>query len=245
MKKTLIATGLLLTGNAFAQEEVKPFTMDGELGFIATSGNTETTSLNAKLSAHQELEQWSNDFLFEGLYKNDDVAIDDDTSEKQTTAQKFFISGQGNYKLANPDHRLFAFGSYEDDRFSSFNYQSTVAAGWSQKLWDNETTKFEYSVGPGYSFAETAEGEDADSAIVRGALGFNWKISDTATFKQTMSTEVGEDNTKSKSITSLSAKINSSLSMKLTFTLDHNSNVTSDTEKLDTQTAATIVYTFF
>lgn len=134
MKKTLIATGLLLTGNAFAQEEVKPFTMDGELGFIATSGNTETTSLNAKLSAHQELEQWSNDFLFEGLYKKDDVAIDDETSESQTTAQKYFLSGQGNYKLANPDHRLFLFGSYEDDRFSSFNYQSTLAAGWSQKV---------------------------------------------------------------------------------------------------------------
>ena len=223
--RSLIATGLLLTGNAFAQEEVKPFTMDGELGFIATSGNTETTSLNAKLSAHQELEQWSNDFLFEGLYKKDDVAIDDETSESQTTAQKYFLSGQGNYKLANPDHRLFLFGSYEDDRFSSFNYQSTLAAGWSQKLWDNETTKFEYSVGPGYSFAETSEGEDADSFIVRGALGFNWKISDTATFKQTMSTEVGEDNTKSKSISSLSAKINSSLSMKLTLTFDHNSNV--------------------
>lgn len=245
MKKTLIASGLLLAGNAFAQEEVKPFTMDGELGFIATSGNTETTSLNAKLSAHQELEQWSNDFLFEGLYKKDDVTLDDDTSESQTTAQKFFISGQGNYKLANPDHRLFAFGSYEDDRFSSFNYQSTVAAGWSQKLWDNETTKFEYSIGPGYSFAETSEGEDADSFIVRGALGFNWKISDTATFKQTMSTEVGEDNTKSKSISSISAKISSSLSMKLTLTFDHNSSVSEGTEKLDTQTAATIVYTFF
>ncbi|MAD15040.1 MAG: hypothetical protein CL579_03055 [Alteromonadaceae bacterium] len=245
MKKTLIATGLLLAGNAFAQEEVKPFSMDGELGFIATSGNTETTSLNAKLSAHQELEQWSNDFLFEGLYKKDDVTLDDDTSESQTTAQKFFISGQGNYKLANPDHRLFAFGSYEDDRFSSFNYQSTVAAGWSQKLWDNETTKFEYSIGPGYSFAETSEGEDADSFIVRGALGFNWKISDTATFKQTMSTEVGEDNTKSKSISSISAKISSSLSMKLTLTFDHNSSVSEGTEKLDTQTAATIVYTFF
>ncbi|MEH6712966.1 MAG: DUF481 domain-containing protein [Paraglaciecola polaris] len=245
MKKTLVVAGILLTGNAFAQEEVKPFTMDGEFGFIATSGNTETTSIKAKLAAHHELEQWSNDFLIEGLYKKDDVTLTDGSSESQTTAQKYFLSGQGNYKLANPDHRLFAFASYEDDRFSSFNYQSTVAAGWSQKLWDNETTKFEYSVGPGYSFAETAEGEDADSFIVRGALGFNWKISDTATFKQIMSTEVGEDNTKSKSETSLSAKINSSLSMKLSLTFDHNSNVTEDTEKLDTQTAATIVYTFF
>jgi len=249
MKKTLVFAALFYTGHALAQtpagEKIKPFTMDGEFGFIATTGNTETTSIKGKLAAQQELEQWSNDFLVEALYKKDDVTLADDTTVSQTTAQKYFLSGQANYKLANPDHRLFGFASYEDDRFSSFNYQSTVAVGWSQKLWDNETTKFEYSVGPGYSFAETADGEDADSFIVRGALGFNWKISETARFKQVMSSEVGQDNTKSKSETSLSAKINGSLSMKLSLTFDHNTNVDEGTEKLDTQTAVTVVYTFF
>lgn len=249
MNKTLLCAALAFTGNALAQtpvgEEIKPFTMDGEFGFIATTGNTETTSLNGKLAAHQELPQWSNDFLVEALYKQDDVTLADDTTVSQTTAQKYFLSSQANYKLDNPDHRLFGFASYEDDRFSSFNYQSTLAVGWSQKLWDNERTKFEYSIGPGYSFAETADGEDADSVIVRGAFGFNWKISETALFKQVMSSEVGQDNTKSKSETSLSAKINGSLSLKLSLTFDHNSHVDEDTEKLDTQTAVTVVYTFF
>jgi putative salt-induced outer membrane protein len=249
MKKTLICAALFYTGHTLAQtpagESIKPFTMDGEFGFIATTGNTETTSIKAKLAAQQELEQWSNDFLVEALYKKDDVTLGDGTTISQTTAQKYFLSGQANYKLANPDHRLFGFASYEDDRFSSFSYQSTVAAGWSQKLWDNETTKFEYSVGPGYSFAKITNGADANNFILRGALGFNWKISKTALFKQIMSSEVGKDNTKSKSETSVSAKINGSLSMKLSITFDHNSNVDKGTEKLDTQTAVTVVYTFF
>lgn len=238
---TLVACAFSATA---AAEDPKPFTLDGEFGLILTTGNTETTSVKGKLSAHQELERWSNDFVAEALYKKDEVDVDGvDTS--QTTAQKWFVSGQGNYKLENPDHRLFGFASYEDDRFSSFDFQSTIAAGWNQKLWSDETSSFEYSIGPGYSYAKDNNDQTISGLIVRGALDYQWKISDTATFKQLISTEVGDDNTKSKSETSLSAQINGSLSMKLSITLDHNSDVADDRDNLDTQTAVTLVYTFF
>lgn len=245
MKKTLLLTTMLGALNVHAADEPKPFSMDGEFGLILTTGNTETTSVKGKVSAHQELESWSNDFVAEALYKKDEVTLDSGEDDSQTTAQKYFLSGQANYKLENPDHRLFGFASYEDDRFSSFDYQSTIAAGWSQKVWETEKSKFEYSVGPGYSFAKTAEGESVNGAIVRGALDYQWKISDTATFRQSISTEVGSDNTKSKSETSLSAQINGSLAMKVSVTLDHNTDVADDNENLDTQTAVTLVYTFF
>ncbi|MFT4940100.1 MAG: putative salt-induced outer membrane protein, partial [Paraglaciecola sp.] len=242
MKKSFIVFGLLAATNVCAEDKVKPFKMDGEFGLIATSGNTDTTSVKGKLSAHHEIEKWSNDFIFEALYKKDEVTLESGETASQTTAQKFFLSGQGNYKLENPNHRLFAFGSYEDDKFSSYDYQSTVAAGWSQKVWEDDTSKFEYSVGPGYTFAKRADGTSENGVIVRGALDYQWKISDTATFKQLLSTEVGENNTKSKSETSVSAQINGSLSLKLSLTMDHNSDVLEGTENLDTQVAATVVY---
>ncbi|WP_299083266.1 YdiY family protein [uncultured Paraglaciecola sp.] len=240
MKKSLILLGLCATGNVLAAEEMKPFTMDGEFGYIATTGNTETTSVKGKLSAHQELTQWSNDYTLEALYKNDEI-----DGDEQTTAQKYFLSGQVNYKLENPDHRLFGFASYEDDKFSSYNYQATLAAGWSQKMWEDETSQFNYSIGPGYSFSETNQGIAQDGFIVRAAADYQWKISKTATFKQLVSTEIGSDNTKSKSETSVSAQISGGLSLKVSLTLDHNSDVADDTENLDTQTAVTLVYSFF
>jgi putative salt-induced outer membrane protein YdiY len=240
MKNLLILLGLCAAGNAFAADEVEPFSMDGEFGFIATTGNTETTSIKGRLSAHQELPHWSNDYTIEALYKKDEIS-----GVEQTTAQKYFLSAQGNYKLENPDHRLFGFASYEDDRFSSFNYQATLASGWSQKMWEDETSQFSYSVGPGYSFAETNEDEEQNSLIVRAALDYQWKISDTANFKQLLSTEVGEDNTKSRSESSVSAQISGGLSLKISLTLDHNSDVAVDIKKLETQTAVTLVYSFF
>lgn len=245
MKKTALSTVVLcaLSANVIA-EEVKPFTMDGEFGLIVTTGNTETTSVKGKLSAHQELDKWSNDFIFDAIYQRNQVTENDEEIEK-TTAQKYFLSGQGNYKLENPDHRIFIFGSCEDDRFNSYDYQSTVAAGWNQKLWSDETSSFEYSVGPGYSYAKFNDGTKADGLIVRAALDYQWKISDTSTFKQLLNTEIGDDNTKTVSETSLSAKLSGNLSMKFAVNMTHNSDVVGDDENLDTVTSATIVYTFF
>ncbi|MCF2948535.1 DUF481 domain-containing protein [Paraglaciecola aquimarina] len=240
MQKTLVILSLLASSQAFAADKEKPFSMDGEFGFISTSGNTDTTSIKGKISAHQELEMWSNDYKFEALYKKDEV---NDVS--QTTAQKYFLSGQGNYKLANPDHRVFGFVSHEDDRFSSFDYQSTIAAGWSQKLWQDDDSKFSYSIGPGYSFAKRQTGESENGLIVRASMDYRLKISETAQFKQLVSSEVGSDNTKSKSESSVSAQISDGFSLKVSLVLDHNSDVPDGKENLDTQTAVTLVYTFF
>ncbi|HAU91015.1 MAG TPA: DUF481 domain-containing protein [Alteromonas sp.] len=245
MKKLLLAiAGTCVAASAIAQDEPKPFTMDGEFGLIVTTGNTESTSATAGITAQQELENWSNDYQIKGLYKEETV-IQDGEEVERTSAQKFFASAQGNYKLENPDHRLFAFSSYEDDRFSNFAYQATLAGGWSQKMWETEKTAFEYSVGPGYSWAETQAGVDNDSFIVRGSAAFKWFISDTAKFTQTASTEVGSENTKSRAESALTATISGSLSMKVSLRLDHNSNVAEGVEKLDTETAVTLVYNFF
>lgn len=244
MKKILIAAAVLSAFGAQAQEETT-FTMDGEFGLIFTTGNTETTSVSAGLNAKQELEQWSNEYLIEGLYKQDQVTDANGEDVDQTTAQKFFASAQGNYKLENPNNRIFVFGSYEDDRFSNFKYQSTVAAGWNQKVWEDDTSSFDYSIGPGYSFAETQDGEDADSAILRGAFNYTWLISETSKFTQTFSTEIGSDNTKSRAESALTATISGALSMKLSVKLDHNTDVADGLDNLDTETAVTLVYSFF
>lgn len=247
MKKQLFALSLLSLAcapSAFADEN-KDLQMDGEFGLIFTTGNTETTSAKAALNAKQEFESWSNEYTIKGLYKKDTVEVTGEEDVEQTTAQKFFASAQGNYKLDNPAHRIFGFASYEDDRFSSFKYQATLAAGWNHKVWEDEDSSFDYSIGPGYSFAKNQLDESVNGVIVRGALNYSLKLSDTARFSQTFSTEVGSDNTKSRAESALTAQIAGDLSMKLSIKFDHNTEVGVTTEKLDTETAVTLVYSFF
>jgi putative salt-induced outer membrane protein YdiY len=249
MKNKLIALSVatVLSSHVYAQDEeaVKPFELTGSFGAILTSGNTQTTSLKGDLKAHHELRKWSNDYILEAVSRSEQVEQEDGTEETESTAQRVFISGQGNYKLDNEAQRLFIFASYEDDRFNAFNFQSTIAAGWNEQLWQTEKSQFAYSVGPGYSFNETDEGESANNFIVRGALDYQYKISDSASFLQLVSTEVGSTNTKSKSESALTAKINDRFSVKISLILNHNTDVTDDRDNLDTETAVTLAYTFF
>jgi len=248
MNKHVLASliALSLSTPAFAQnDEAKPFTMEGELGFISTTGNTDTTSINAGITASQELENWTNDYIIEGLFRQETVEDENGEDVDVTSAEKYFASAQANYKLANPDNRLFLFTSYENDRNSNFDYQATVAAGWNQKLIQSNNHKLEYSIGPGYAFADTQEGESQNSMIVRASTIYSWKISDTAKFTQTASTEVGDENTKSRAESALTATISGNLSMRLSFKVDHNTQVAEGVEKRDTETAVSLVYNFF
>ncbi|MCW8107099.1 DUF481 domain-containing protein [Alteromonas ponticola] len=248
MKRSLVAAAILgtLSANiAIAQEEKKPFTMEGGVGAIHTTGNTETTSLSASLVAHQELPRWSNDYNVEGLYKKETVANDEGVDEERTSAEKLFASSQANYKLSNPDYRVFGFASYEQDKLSNYEYQSTLAVGWNHQLWETDKMSFEYSVGPGYAWAETQEGVEQNGPILRASAAYQWLISETAKFTQTVSTEIGEENTKSRAETAVTATISGNLSLKVALKLDHNSDVDPDIENLDTETSVTLVYSFF
>lgn len=256
MKYAVLFAALCASNAAFAQdaEQPKSFTLDGELGLSLTTGNVENSLLRARLNAKHELKSWSNEYLFEGNYaeRTVDVTEVNDAGEtviigeeNETFKQRFFFSAQGNYKLDNPENRLFVFSSYEDNRFTNFKYTGTLAAGWSSVWFDTEKHNFTYSIGPGYTFIERQNGESLDSVVVRGSFDYSWKLSDTARFEQLLSTEVGENNTRSRSESSISAKLMDALSMKFSVILDHNTDVEDGFENLDTQTSATLVYTFF
>lgn len=242
MRKSLFILALC---SATTMANEVPFTLDGELGFITTTGNTETTSLAIGVNSKHETIDWSNEYKFSGLYKQDTVE-NDGVEETNTTAQKLFISAQANYKLANENRRIFGFGSFEDDRFSSYEYQATIAAGWNEKFWDDKQSSLNASVGPGYTLAKlAATDEDRNSMVLRVALDYSYSLSENARLTQKFASEYGEFNTKSKSETAVAATLMNDIKMKVSLKLDHNTDVAAGRSKLDSETAVTLVYTFF
>jgi putative salt-induced outer membrane protein YdiY len=83
-----------------------------------------------------------------------------------------------------------------------------------------------------------------NGAMVRSAATLNWKLSDTANFKQTLSVEMGEDNTRTGAESSVSARINGKMQMKAAFLVMNDSDVPLGKKKTDTQTSLTLVYSF-
>ncbi|EGN75246.1 putative salt-induced outer membrane protein [Idiomarina sp. A28L] len=234
-------------------QDVDPAKQDGkwrataELGVLLRSGNTDSRSWKGKLDIQRDTEYWRNRAVFD-YYLQERKNFEGETV---TDADRLFISGQGNRKFNLGSHSsIFLYGSYEDDALNSFEYQSTVAAGYGARVELNESMFTDFEIGPGYAYDKRRNtGETDGSFIVRAAANYDWQISETARFTQLVSTEVGNDNTRSRAVSALTSNLNSRLALRLTLTLTHNSTVYEQAngripEKLDTETAVTLVYTF-
>jgi putative salt-induced outer membrane protein len=221
--------------------------MIGEFGFFLANGNTNTSTITAKLITSQELTSWSYQVIADALYKQSQLEVSNQ-KKNETSAQNLFLSGQLDFKLTKPDNRLFIYGDYENNRFSGFRYQAALAAGWSSRLWHNQNSELKYSIGPGYAISEFEQSNssaDIRGLIVRAAIEYKRKFSDHATFRQFISVEAAEEFTKTKLDTSLSTKLTGTLAMKLSFIINIDTGVGQDTEEQNTETVVTLVYQFF
>ncbi len=227
------------------EETTSPaFTLDGELGVLVATGNTSAASIKAAIISTQETRDWSNSYNAEMLYKESNVA----GSSREVTAQRFYANAQFDYKLEYDDRRLFMYADFEDDRFNGYEYRASFAAGWSQRLWQNEESSFRYSIGPGYTFME-AKPETISSVnsgfITRASAEYRYTWNSGAKFRQFLSMQAGTQNIISRSETSLSASIFGSLALKLAFVAFHETNPTETNAALNTETSVTLVYQFF
>jgi putative salt-induced outer membrane protein len=264
--KKLASAGLLamlpwaFVANAEETPE-RPLATDIELGALITSGNTDSSAFKAKLDAKHNLTRWRNHYILEGLYKEDDVVFERDeveVEESQVTAEKYFASAQADYKLDNEQRALFVFGSYDKDRFSGYDFQSAVAAGYSDRLFQGDQSFLDYSVGPGMSFNRTDEiwdeegnmvedNRSEESAMVRLAVNYQYDFSENAKFTQTFASDVALEsgaNTRTKAESAVTANLYQSLAMKASYIVTHNSEVPVGRTSTDSQTALTLVYSF-
>ncbi len=226
----------LISTQVFAADEKLPAVWkgEGELGFISTSGNTATQTLNAKLKLSNEREKWKHTAIAEGIRALDKNVV---------TAERYILSGKTDYKFSEVSY-IFGLLKYEDDRFSGYHYQANLIAGYGHKLIKSDRINLAVEVGGGVRRSETLTNTTSNEGIVYGAMDLGWKVSESAGFNEKLTVESGADSTVTKSVTGLKAKINSSLASKITYTIRHVSKVPVGVEKTDREMAITLVYSF-
>lgn len=231
-----IITILLYSSNSFAETPVEYGVWQGnvELGFVNTTGNTETRTTNIKAKAETETENWRHVATYESLTSSD---------QGVKTADRYAINGQSNYKLDKKNF-FFVMLNYEDDQFSGYDYRVTEVIGYGRRVVDNPDVTLDLEIGPGARQSKLENGDTENETMVRGAGKLKWKISKTSTFTEDLSIDAGEDSTVTKSISALSAQINGKLATKITYTIKNTSDVPPGVEKTDTETAVTLVYNF-
>jgi putative salt-induced outer membrane protein YdiY len=230
--------------------QAEPIKGEAELGLVVTTGNSSTENYNGKLKLTTENEQWSHEVNLGALGS---ASEDQDTGEDQTTAEKYFANYKADRKL---DDRTYLYGltTWENDRFSGFEYQATTGVGYGYKLIVEEDKTLAFEVGPGYRYnaidttALLAEEDDSEITL-RLAETYDWKFSDNAELNQYFSIEGGEDNTISRLGVGLKSQLNGSLSLRVGVDLKHTANPAKDAtgkefDDIDTESYATIGYSF-
>ena len=232
-------------GGAAAQDiPERTWNTSAELGAITTTGNTTGTSITGKIDARQELEDWSNEYIFSGYFKEDETETDDGTKVRERSAERYSLSAKAAYKLMAEDSKLFVLGSHVDDKFGAYTRYTSMAVGHSSRWYKSRDKTVDVELGPGYFSGTRATGESENGFTVRGAAALKWKMSPSAVFSQTVSVERGTSNVHSLAESALSTKINGTMQMKAAFSARNDTSVPEDKKNTDTQTSLTLVYSF-
>lgn len=207
---------------------------EAELGIILTSGNTKTSSVNAKFKVENERPKWRNHLSVDYLQTTD---------RSVTTAERSVVAGKSDYKL---DAMNYVVGTlrYEKDRFSGFTYRVSESIGYGHRFINSPTVILETEAGVGGRHTKFLDGTHDDEGIIRLAGKYVWKFSPTSEFREEAFTEIGRTNTHTESETSLKVKINAQLAMKLSVLVKHDSTVPVGLVKTDTLSSVNLVYDF-
>lgn len=232
-------TSLLLATTNVVAADKSPWTSSAELGLINTTGNTETQTTAIKGDVVYEVDKWRHSGHAEAYGSS----TEDSVGNSVVSAERYELSGKSDYKINEYDY-VFGLVKLQKDRFSGFEYEHIVSAGYGRKLLKQTDMELDVEVGPGVRFFKVDNGISDEEALIRLAGKYWWAISDNAKFTQDLMFEIGEDLTTTTSITGLQANINSALAMKLTFAVKNKSEVPVGVEDTDTITSVTLVYNF-
>ena len=89
------------------------------------------------------------------------------------------------------------------------------------------------------------DGKEEDLGLAYAALDYRWDLSEGAYFEQAISTEAATRNTTTRSITSLTAQLNSHLALKMSYELKNNTDPPDDAESnTDRTTSMSLLYSW-
>lgn len=208
---------------------------EASLGYLGTSGNTQTRSINAKVAVDYSEQVWKNAFTASAINSADEAG---------TTTERYLLTDQVNLNFSERDY-VFVSAEFEKDLFGGIRERTSETAGYGRHLLTGPVHKLDAEIGAGarQSREQTTRERQSD-AIARASVKYAWEISDSSSLAQSLKSEAGESNVYVESVTELKLSIIGNLSAALSYTVKNNSQVPVDTENMDTFTAVNLVYGF-
>lgn len=220
----------------------------GELGGFRSTGNTKNLGVSGGVKLVKDAVKWRLNFQARADYER---------NRGKTTRDQLSATIEPNYKF---NQKLYAYGlaQFERDRLQGFSARYTISGGLGYELVKTKDLRLAIKAGPAFRVTDFAAGNSESSLAALVGLDFDWKISDNLNFSQdaggTWASDaqgftsavaiIDSDNATFKATSALDAKLIGSLSARLSYTIEHETNPPVGRIKTDTLSRASLVYDF-
>jgi putative salt-induced outer membrane protein len=238
MRTSTILALCLLSASALAQNPAPPkdpLVGTIALGYLSTSGNTDSTNANASFKAtwdrgHDWIHSWS--------------ALAISARTNGVTTAEAYAAGYKAQRAFGMKAYLFGTGDWRQDQFSGYSRQATEAVGYGRKLVTTDRQTLTVEGGLGKKQASLINGTNVDESVVHAGLDYLIHLGETSQFTQKLLIEDGNKNHYTESTSALKAKIRGNLALVASYVIKNNSSVPVGIEKSDRYTAISLEYGF-
>jgi putative salt-induced outer membrane protein len=221
-------------GSPPAEKQAEPWSGKAALGYLATSGNTDSSSLNSGFAISYTTGRWAHSLEASAIKSSENDA---------TSAEAYAVGWKTEFNMTDRDF-LFGRVNWRKDRFSAYEQQLSESVGYGRRLIDTGVHFLNVELGAGARQADLLDGTSEDDFIVRGGLNYQWKFSETAAFTQDINAESGPENVYTESVSAITTKLMGNLGLVASYTIKNSSVVPPGSENSDTFTALSLEYAF-
>lgn len=206
----------------------------GELGAFNSTGNSSNTGLTAALALTRDGIDWRHKLRARADFQRNNGV---------TTREQFLAAYEPNYKISN---RLFAYAlaQYERDRFQGFSARYSASGGLGYDVIDSEDMTLSVQAGPAYRHTERTNGLTDSNIAGLASLDFDWAILGNIALTQDASAFVQSGNSTYISATGLQAGIADNVKVRLSHTVEHDTDPPVGAQNTNTLSRVTIIYDF-
>ena len=216
----------------------------GQVGAFQSSGNTDAVGLSAQLQLKREGIDWEHNLR---------AAADFRRSSGVTDREQFSAAYEPRYQISS---RVFAYAlaQGERDRFQGFSARYALSGGIGYRVLDDEALSLSLQLGPAWRRTQLVSGTAESSIAALAGVDFDWRITDRVKLTQDANAvaEAGGravaiidgQNTSLNLVTGLEGRITDTLTARLSWTMEYDSNPPAGAVATDTMTRFTFVYGF-
>jgi putative salt-induced outer membrane protein YdiY len=209
----------------------------GEVSYVATTGNADTTTAQVGGETIYKPGQWS--ALFRAGYLTSTKA--DGTRDRRIDGL-VRASREVSAKL-----ELFGQIAYVENTYAGLSHSFYPLAGIAYELLAGKPHSLTTRVGLGYGQESRVRTRDLSFATADAETAYRWTMSKTAELRQdtTFTTNLSHSSDwRVANVTSVAAALNSALKLKVSHGVNYLNEPVSGFERVDTVTSASVVATF-